>query len=101
LKIRACFEPARPEAGQHRVDVGETAAHVCGGGHLDVKAGRLRHPGRHPASDLQMVGVEVDEHELRAVELGSVVNEGRHGAGGPGGATAQVCDLYASHRVSF
>jgi hypothetical protein len=88
LVERARLEPARPEAGQHGVDVGQAAAHVRGGGHRDVQAGRLRHPGRHPAGDLQVVGVEVDEDELRAVELGSVVNEGRHRAGGPGVAAA-------------
>ena len=49
------------------------------------------------ADQLEPVLVEVDEDDLRAVEVGAVRHERRHRPGGPGRAAAEVDELDPRH----
>ncbi len=91
-------EVARPETGQHGVDVGQSRAQVGRRGHRDVDSRRSRHLLGDPAGDLEVLGVQIDQHELRTVELRAMMHERRHRAWRSRRTAADIGDLDTRHR---
>jgi hypothetical protein len=97
LVQHARLEPARPVAGQHRVAGVQAGAAVRRRGDGELGAPRRGHALGEPADQLQAIGVEVDEDDLRAGEVLRLLDEAGHGARGPRRPTADVRDLDPRH----
>ena len=91
------LEVARTEAGQHGVRVGQGCPPVGRGPDRDVESLDVGDPLRQPADDLQAIGVEVDQDDLRALEMLTPFQERRHGARSPGRASTDVDQLDRCH----
>ena len=94
-------EPSRPEGREHGVTVDERCAPVGGRGDRDVQAPCSRDLLREGADQLEPVLVEVDEDDLRAVEVGAVRHQRRHRPCRPGRAAAEVDELDPCHQCPF
>ena len=95
----ARLEAARSVAAQHGVHVGQARPSVSGRLEAQVQATGRRHPFGEAPHDIEVGGVQVDEHDLRAGETGPVVvDEGGHGAGRSRRAASQVGELDGCHR---
>ena len=88
---------ARPIARKNRIAVGEARTSIGRGRDREVEAARLRHALRQPADQVEPVGVEVDEHDFRALEVLALVDEARHRARAARGAAADIRHLDACH----
>ena len=97
LVEHARLEAARAVAGEDGVAAVEPGAAVGGRRHGEVDALGRRHPLREAADQLQPLGVEVDQHDLRAAEVLALLDEARHRSGAPGRTAADVGDLQPCH----
>ena len=97
LVEHAGLEAPGPEAGEDDIGVSDALGALGGGHHAQVDIGRLGHPEPDALDDLQPLRVEVDEHDLRAAELGPSLDDGGHGAGGTGAAPADVGESDRRH----
>ena len=98
LVVDARREAAGTERREDSVAAVERRATVGRGGDRDVEAAGACHLLRERPDQLQPVGIEVDEHDLGAVEVAPVRHERRHRAGAPRRASPQVHELYPRHR---
>ena len=97
LVLDAGREAAGPEAREHRVAVLEARAAVGRRGDRDVEPACLRHLLGEAAHELEPFGIEVDEHDLGAVEVGSLMDERGHRPGAAGRASTDVRHFDAGH----
>ena len=98
LVVDARLEATGAERREHRIAAVERGPPVGRRADHDVEAAGASHLVGKGPDQLEPVRVEVDEHHLRAVEVGAVRHERGHRAGGPRRAAAQVDELDPGHR---
>ncbi len=91
------LKTARPEAGQHGVAVAQAGTPVGGGGDCQVKAGIAGHLLAQDAYDIQTLRAQIDQNDLRALEVLPLIDEGSDGARRPRAATTDIGDLESCH----
>jgi hypothetical protein len=74
---------------------------MCGGFDRDVEAKCPRELAGDRLDQFEAVGALVDQDDVRAVELRSMGQEGRQGAGSAGGSATDVGDFDASDAITF
>src|SRR5262249_15013538 len=100
LVLDARGEAAWTERREHRVAPFKGCEPVGGGGDGDVESAGARELLGEDADQLEPVRIEVDEHDLGAVEVLAVVHERRHRPRGTRRTSAQVHKLDLRHFVT-
>ena len=98
----ALVEDTRSEAAgtiarENRVAVGKPGSPIRRGLDREVETARPGHALGKPANQVESLRVQVDEHDLGALEVLALVDEARHRAGAARGAAADIRHLDACH----
>jgi hypothetical protein len=93
------LEAPWPVAGEHGVTIRKASAPVGRRLHVDVEPVVPDQFVREAFDEIEALLVEIDEHDVRTVEVFALVKEGSHGAWSAGASATDVGDLDSSHAM--
>src|SRR5262249_6951931 len=96
----ARLKPSWTETGLRRIAVAQAVTPVSRRPDSQIEAGDARHFPGNGGNDLQALLVEIDQHDIRSIELHALCDEGGHGAGSTSAPATDVRQLDACHEES-